>query len=61
MLYLLKIAGKLDARQTLAMLFVWVARNLGPYSQRLIFFVTYEWAQKASLFIIGKLLQPSVM
>ncbi len=32
-----------------------------PYSQHLIFFVTYEWAQWAKVFVPGKPFRPSVM
>jgi hypothetical protein len=35
--------------------------NLRPYSQRLVFFITYEWAQKAKLFVPGKPFQPNLM
>jgi hypothetical protein len=32
-----------------------------PYSQHLIFFVTYEWAQLVSVFVLDKPFQPCVM
>ncbi len=35
-------------------------RNQGPYSQHFIFFVTYEWDQKARAFVLGKPLQACV-
>jgi hypothetical protein len=35
--------------------------NLRSYSQRLVFFITYEWAQKAKLFVPGKPFQPNLM
>jgi len=35
--------------------------NLRSYSQRLVFFITYEWAQKAKLFVLGKPFQPNLM
>jgi hypothetical protein len=35
-------------------------RNQGPYSQHIIFFVTYEWDQKARVFVLGKPLQACV-
>jgi hypothetical protein len=31
------------------------------YSQHLIFFITYKWAQQARLFVPGKPFPPSVM
>jgi hypothetical protein len=33
----------------------------GLQSQKLIFFVTYEWAQKARVFVPEKPLQPNLM
>ena len=39
----------------LALLPVW------PYSQNIIFFGTYKWAQGANVFVRDKTLQPNVM
>jgi hypothetical protein len=35
--------------------------NLGPYSQRFIFFVTYKWAYLARVFVFDRFIQPSLM
>jgi hypothetical protein len=32
-----------------------------PYSQHFIFFVTYEWAQKAKVLVTGEPFQSSIM
>jgi hypothetical protein len=34
---------------------------VGPYSQHFIFIVTYEWAQKAKVFVHVRPFQPSLM
>ncbi len=34
---------------------------MGPYSQHLIFFVTYEWVYWARVFAPGRTFQPSLM
>ncbi len=34
---------------------------LEPNSQHFIFFVTYEWAQYARVYVPGKVLQPNVL
>jgi hypothetical protein len=36
-------------------------KHLGPNSQHLIFFVTYEWAQLANAFVPGRPCQPSLI
>ena len=33
----------------------------GPYTQHFIFFITYKWAQKARVFVLGKPSKRSVM